>query len=201
MKRHGFTLVELLVVCALLTFVTATASGFGAGALRVWERLERYGDEAQRSLVGLKRVRVDLERVRRFQMIPFEGQYDRVSFAGVATDDSAAPIEELVRIGYYANERTQQLCRSIEPFRVVHRRRITDSCDAVMDGVSRVRFSFLGQHPETGTFSWHTRWSAAEPPVAVRIDLASEDESAADDIRRSMMVVIPIARLREEKTP
>jgi len=170
--RQGFTLVELLVTTSLMALVGAATVGALAGGIRVWERASELGVYRQATLVSLAQMRRDLQNARMFSPVPFDGQYDRIAFASLGRerlDDEGPP--ELGRLGYFLDERSQIFCRSFVPYRLMKRVRLTDQCQPVLEGVTRLRFSYFGSLEEDGAADWSNRWTASRAPLAIKVDL------------------------------
>lgn len=192
--RRAFSLVELLIVCSMITLVMGTTTAVIAGGFRVWERLRTHGDVAQQVMVGLAKVRKDIRSATRFAQLPFEGKYDQFSVTG-RVPIQGADMDEIARITYKMDDSAHVLCRSVIPPRdpAPARRR---GCSAVLSGVKRLRFNYLGEDPESGTIRWLTRWSSAEPPMAVRMELQLQELEESADIPARFVFGIPIAQTK-----
>ena len=162
---------------ALMALVGAIAVAVLAGGIRVWERAD-VGAQQPISLIALERLRRDVQNLRTFALVPFDGAYDRWSGAAaeplVTSGDAPA---EMGRLGYYLDERQGRVCRSFVPYRQAKRFRLADRCEAVLEHVRRVRFSYYGSQDEQGP-QWSTRWRAAAPPSAMKIEYAMQGEDA-----------------------
>lgn len=168
----GFTLVELLVTTSLMALVGGATVGALAGGIRVWERASEFGVYRQAVLVSLAQMRRDLQNVRPFSPIPFEGTYGQLAFALVGRehlDDESPP--ELGRLGYFLDERSHVLCRSFVPYRRLKRVRLTDRCQAVLEDVTRLRLSYFGSPEGEEAVDWSGRWASPQAPLAVKVDL------------------------------
>lgn len=171
-QRQGFTLVEVLVTTSLMAVVGAATVGALAGGIRVWERASDIGMYRQAVLVSLAQMRRDLQNARMFLLIPFDGNYDRITFASLSRerlDDEGPP--ELGRLGYFLDERSQIFCRSFVPYRLMKRVRLTDRCQAVLEGVTRLRFSYFGSSEGEEAVGWAGSWTSPQAPLAVKVDL------------------------------
>ena len=171
-KGTGFTLVELLVTTSLMAMVGGAAVAALAGGLRVWDRATSLGTDQQAMLIAFERMRRDLHNLRRFAPIQFEGDYHEYAFPVVeaANADSNAP-KEIGRLGYFHDERRQLLCRSFAPYRLLRHERLTDHCQPVLEGLTRVRFKYFGKDSDSGTAGWMEHWSSLTPPLAVSAEM------------------------------
>ena len=81
-RRHSaaFTLVELLVVICLMVLVTGAVTAVLSAGFRVWEKVQKQGEvnsKTQNTFLSLAR---DIHNVHPFRPIPFDGEYDLLSF-------------------------------------------------------------------------------------------------------------------------
>jgi hypothetical protein len=165
-----------LVTTSLMTLVGGATVASLSGGMKVWKRASQFGVAQQSMLIACDRIRKDLQNVRRFAPVPFEGAYDRYTFAIVGQSASdPTPLPELGQFGYFLDERGHRLCRSFVPYRFLRQVRLTDRCQAVLDDVSRVRFSYFGITTELGGPEWRAGWDSPEPPLAVKAELTVQE--------------------------
>ena len=188
---RGFTLVELLIVASLMTFISGVIVATLTGGFRVWARAADYGTYEQASLIALEELRRDLSSARRFALIPFEGEHDQMSFPTVrrAAGEATGP-EELGREGYYVDSRHRVLCHSFVPFRVSRRWALHDRCDVVLDGVQRAAFEYFGVGETGGDPAWSSSWKSEEPPAAVKVSVTLET-GKRQSMTRTMLIALP----------
>jgi hypothetical protein len=168
--------VELLVTTSLMALVGGATVASLSGGMKVWKRASQFGVAKESMLIACDWLRRDLQNIRRFAPVPFEGAYDRYTFATVAqdaSDDRALP--EIGQFGYFVDAPHRQLCRSFVPYRLMRQVRLTDRCQGVLDNVSRVRFSYFGTTTKQGRPEWRASWDMAEPPLAVKAELSAQD--------------------------
>jgi prepilin-type N-terminal cleavage/methylation domain-containing protein len=169
----GFTLVELLVTTSLMALVGGAAVSALAGGVKVWQRAVELGTHEEAALMAFRWMERDLHHLRPFALVPFAGAHDRCSFASVDREDrDAESQEEIGRVGYFLQGRSHLLCRSFVPYRLMRGTRLTERCQPVLEGVTHVRFRYLGAPSGPGAGGWVGRWDADEPPLAVRIELS-----------------------------
>ncbi|HEX9780014.1 MAG TPA: type II secretion system protein [bacterium] len=191
-RRGGLTLVEMLVVCALVALISASLVAGLAGGLRVWERSRSRGIQDQWILLAFDGLRRDLRRVRPFAPIPVEGDYESVSVPALVTMGTAGgeDLREPGRVSYFFDSRQGMLCRSSHAYRWMRRHSMRDSCEPVLEHVSRVRFEYFAID-EHGAGEWLQGWSAPTPPAAVRIRISSRSPGAETAPERTLTVTIP----------
>ena len=197
----GFTLIELLVTTSLMALVGGASVAALSGGLRIWERAAAFGTQQQAALIAAGHFRSDLQNARRFSTIPFEGSYDRFSFAAVEPDRmEETSLSELGRLGYFFNERSHVVCRAFTPYRQLRRVRLTDQCRAILEGVTRVRFSYFGLDEERGTTGWSQQWRSARAPMAVKAEVALT-EAHGRTTTQMFVIVVSQALSDDQATP
>ena len=169
--RQGFTLVELLITTSLMALVGGATVASLAGGVKVWERAE-LGMTDQWALVAFTRMRRDLQNVRPFRPVPFDGTYDRYAFAAVDRNDPAdSGPEEIGRLGYFLDEHRHLLCRSFTPYRLMRGVRLAERCHTTLEHVEQFRCRYFGAQTKGGEADWTKHWQAQRLPVAVNCDV------------------------------
>ncbi len=197
--RRGFTIVELLVSLALIALVGGTVVATFAGGIRVWERLQAQGSQDQWFEVAFEQFRHDLRNMRRFQLVPIKGAYDRISFPAIVESDTTdgRTVGEIGELGYFFNSSRRMLCRAGHPYRTLRYQRLTDDCHPVVTGVDRVQLSFYKYDEETRQGDWSSSWEEETPPLAVKLELGYQDRSTRRMITQSLVVHVPLADTRK----
>ena len=201
---RGLTLVELLVTLSMVALVSGTVVATFAGGLRVWERVKSHSTQSQWLQLAYDQLRRDLHNVRRFAPIPYEGGYDTLAFPTVISTSTpeGVAVSEIGQAGYFLDEARHTLCRSQHPYRRLRSARLRDTCQPVMTGVTRLRFSYYALNPDNQTTEWLGSWSSAEPPLAVKIELRCREEAANSPVDHTLIVRLPLTMgpVKEPKT-
>ncbi len=179
----AFTMVELLIASLLMAMVAMAVIAVLAGGIRVWERSFELRGPRQNAMVAFSRMRRDLLNVRRFAPVVFEGNYDRFTCA-VVSRDIQGPDEgdEVGRLGYYLKGSQNFLCRSFVPYPSIRSQAVTDRCQEVLEGVTRIRFTYFGKDEETGKRQWQQHWKSPSPPLAIRSEVEIQTNRHATDV-------------------
>ncbi|MBI4323251.1 MAG: hypothetical protein HY596_03135 [Candidatus Omnitrophica bacterium] len=196
------TLVELLVTLVLFALIAATLAATFAGGLQVWERFQTSGTREPWLQVAFDQFRRDLHGARRFQPIPFQGAYDALSFpALVSTAAETGDYQELGRVGYFWDGARRRLCRSHDPYRRLAHAGLKDTCEAVISDITRLHLSYYAWDPAEETYDWSSSWSAAEPPLAVKLELSYNEPSSRRPVTQSLIVQVPLAMGGRPQSP
>lgn len=197
MKRSGgFTLAEMLVACALVCVIAASAMGILVGGLRVWERLKWHGIEEQSAALAFLKIRTDVSSARPFSLLGFEGSYDSFSFPASVDffDKEGNAYQEMGRVGYYLDSRSHSLCRSQQPFRLSAKHRLQDTCDVLLEDVQGLRVEYLVREEGASKTGWAASWKSGTLPLAVRVKLQIQPPDSDDAISRSFVTGLPVAQ-------
>lgn len=198
----GFTLVELLVTTSLMALVGGAAVAALSGGLRVWERAREAGTGQESLLITVSQLRRDLQNVRAFTPILFDGAYDRFTFATVDVEHpEASGPREVGQRGYYLDEPRHALCRAYVPYRLMRRQRITDRCQGLLEGVTRVRVSYFGTDEDSGNTGWSQHWHSNTPPTAVKAELTLQPDRRQPATTQSFIVNLAAAPTHETTKP
>ena len=196
--RRGFTLVELLVTVALVSLIGATVVAAVSGCLRVWGKVSAHGDTTSWAEVTFAGIRHDLHNIKTFTPINFKGEYDTMRFPAVVRSplSDGEEIPEIGQVGYYFDNQHKRLCRAQVPYRLMRRAHLKDRCDAVMNHVNRVRFSYYKPKTDTGEAGWGTAWEAVEPPIAVKVEVNYDERTMGKVNPEVLLVAVPLAAHR-----
>ena len=200
-KAPAFTLVELLVTLSLVALVAGAAAAILSGGLSVWERGQNQGLFDQQMRLSLEAMKRDLRNAGRFKPIPFEGSYDTFSFpAWVETElKDGSILQEVGRAGFFLDAPKRRLCRSRHPYRLVRSHSLRSDAKSLATGVDRLRFSYGVPDPATGGITWKGSISSEEPPLAVKIEVATYDRTQGGFVARTAIVRLPTGSIPQKK--
>lgn len=197
-NRKGFTLVELLITVALVSLIGATVAAAVSGCLRVWSKVSAHGDTTSWAEVAFEGIRRDLHNIKAFAPIEFKGEYDAMRFPALVRSplSDGEEIAEIGQAGYYFDNQRKRLCRTQFSYRLMRRAHFKDQCDAVMNHVSRVRFSYYKPKTETSEPEWGSSWEAAQPPIAVKVEVNYDEGAVGKTSPQALLVRVPLSAQR-----
>ena len=152
--RRGFTLVELLIVAALLSVVgLAIYSTFSSGIL-IWKRVNtslKYEDLN----IFFDKFGKDIRNSFKFDGIEFAG--DRISISiPTLVESKGLDIRTAGQVTYIYNSKTKQLTREQRDFANIERGKgvISDKLTDVADS----EFKYYFYNKETDTYKWEDEY-------------------------------------------
>ncbi len=198
-RNRGFTLLEMLVVTAILAVLVAAILASVAGGLRVWDRSRSFGKREAEAILAFRLIEKDLMNAAPFFGVPFEGEDGRLTFPSILLPlpgpDATSFVERPGGTSLIWNRERAVLLRSRSLFPQQQAEE-----EVILDGVREFHFRFFGTGEDAGRRpEWTSRWnSASNMPVAVEIVAAVGDASAP--LVLSRRVVLPIDTAKPEKT-
>lgn len=191
-KCRGFTLVELLVVTAILALVAlAVVSTFGAG-LKVYSRVRGYSVAQSDVLLFLEKLETDLRNTFKFSTIDFTGDGKKVSFAGLAGGFDAMPRQGLflAKVSYCFNNKTGFLVREqrIYPGTSLETK-AGNGNSRPLARIENIILSYCYFDPNTRKHNWRDSWAAGNGiPSAVKIKVIFKDIDKDAELSRTVFV-------------
>lgn len=177
-KNPAFSLVELLLVMAILSGVAIAIYTTVANGINIWQRIVVEITEEDAGIF-LERVSGDLRNTFLFQGIKFRGTRDSVSFPGLirlTTKEGAAT--GIGEVRYAFDRRDKMISRGYKTYSQLYRKR-GDQTRTIADKIESLEFEYYSYEPERKKYSWESGWQERdetfglqeEPalPLAVRI--------------------------------
>ena len=168
-RNSAFSLIELMVVIAIVGLVAGVVVASFSGGIGVWESASILTQVESEAYFSAENVRHDLSCTFAFYDLGFKGKPDQVSFPGIVpfVDGEGASRMRIGTVKYVHNPQVKSLTRLtwVYPYP-------EDSAyvEEVAGGVQAIQFSYLapGADVEDG---WVSEWDAPTNfPAAVRMD-------------------------------
>lgn len=199
-RPAGFTLVELLITLALMTFIFGVLFSMISGGLRVWQRLQCGVKQEHEIYFAFDQIRRGLHAVHPFELILFKGSQDRIEFPALidvpSAEESETAVREPGRISYYYDRSQLTLCKSERLFRGLRRDARAEVCKPLALNVEKAVFSYSGYNSKSKSFSKTSYWSDKQPPVSVKVELEYHDPCSEKKSKKEFLVAIPIGPIR-----
>lgn len=171
--KGGVTLLELLVVTAILGVVIAVIAACLGSGIRVWDEARSFKAVEGDAVFVLSLMEKDLRNAFRFSDVPFKGDGGSVSFAGLvqSADGSGLPGARIGTIGYSrSGGREGNLYRSETEYPGSEERREKIAAGAA--GLA-LRYAAAGTNAQARAIDWADSWdSATNLPGRVSIELS-----------------------------
>lgn len=185
--QYAFTLIELLIVSALMAVVSLAIFGVFNSGIRIWQRMHKEMTNEEVNIVLSKFTR-DVSNGLKFSAIHFSGDNEGVRFATLLYSPqlekrTVGQVSYICRLG--ALERGEkdfsQLYTGTE-----------GSLKPILKNLEFCKFAYYAYDKETKDYSWKESWAEEQMPLAVRIELGYKDETGTHAFIRT--VSIPVSR-------
>lgn len=172
-RNGGFTLVELIVTAAIAAVVAAAVGSALYAGIRVWESTRMLDAHRVDFAIFLESFESDIRNALPFNLVPFEGDSDSMTFAGVEHGPAGPPSagRNLVKIRYEYDEAAGEIRRIRQTFPAPM---MDDTrTDVMVGGVEDMKFSYAVMAPgESGSVLWQENVSGRNGfPLKVKIEV------------------------------
>ncbi|MBA4387799.1 MAG: hypothetical protein C0404_07450 [Verrucomicrobia bacterium] len=184
LRPSGMTLIELLIVIAIMSLIIVVIGACLTGAVRVWDAAREFNAAEMEAAVGLTLVEKDLARSLPFFLIKFRGQAKEVSFPCIVRTGPAGSEERIGTVKYYYDATSRSLFR--QQWKYPDKEPGRESAERVSTGFEDVTFSYMGDPPGGG--AWQQAWAeSTNIPRSVKIDILMMKKSAPVMLSRSFV--------------
>jgi prepilin-type N-terminal cleavage/methylation domain-containing protein len=187
--RKAFTLIELLIVTALLGMTIAAIAGAFSGGLRAWDAARTFGRAETEGVVALRMVRRDLMNTFPFYAVPFAGQARAMSFPcvlGAPADRPRAGAPGTVE--YAFDPARKELLRRRTS--LLEQGAPESGWEQIAEGVRSAEFRYASFAGAGGVSGWAERWDdKTNHPSAVLVRLTVEQGERTATIEEEVVPV------------
>jgi prepilin-type N-terminal cleavage/methylation domain-containing protein len=167
--RRGFSLLELLLVTALLPVISfAVFANFSSG-MRIWKALVQESPQEDISIFYQK-VSVDFMNALKYTDIPFTGDKDRVTLATrIDADPKLGGDRGIGRVSFFYDPRERAIFKEEEDISRIYKETAPQKV-LMIKGVASFEVNYFFFHSQDKTFSWENEWEPKKDvlPVAAR---------------------------------
>jgi len=167
--KNGFTLIELVLVAAILVVVGTALYGTFASGINIWKRV------TQRTVtedVGLlfKNVSYDLRNSFKMTGIKFRGGKRHVSFpTRIKQHDDEGFKDSIGKVTYSFDRRKQMLYKEQASYSEIYRKK-PGRKRVLAEGISSVEFQYFVYDSERKIYSWVTSWQERDEPFGAEVE-------------------------------
>ncbi len=183
-SRCGFTLLELLLVTAILGVLGAAVGACIVGGVRVWDAARSFGEPETDALIGLSLLQTDLVNSFGFDPVPFQGGATHVRFpalvssgAGDGAPSVAGGAYGIGTIAYAFDAAQGRLVRQTVPF--AEGGGASAVSETVATGLRSCTFHFRDHADGADDATWVDAWNSfTNRPALVEIVLEFNEPEA-----------------------
>ena len=208
-KRLGvaaFTLVEMLVVTAILAVLIGVIGACLSGGVRVWDTVRTHGQAEAQLSIALRILERDLANATPFCDVGMRGSASELSFVGLLRENvgptaSGGGREEvataevayvLALVQYRYDPSRAALLRIRQPYRAGSAAAVDSRAETLLTGVQGLAFRYEQVDPD-GKRSTQSEWNnLTNFPAMVHVDLATKSEGSARHTVRLFRIPVTI---------
>ena len=166
--KIGITLIELLIVTALLSVVSLAMYAVFSNGMKIWQRVNQELPEENLDIF-FDKFALDLRNSLKFSGLGFSGEEDRLEFA------------TLVNSWKLKNRTVGKVIYSYDPQKEIINREQRDFSEVynaeestpqqLLKNVKSLKFKYYLYDGQKKEYFWEDRWLKEGMPLAVRIEL------------------------------
>ena len=197
--KKGFTLIEILLVTAILSIIALAVYTTFNNGIRLWERMSR--DVLQEDInIFFSKISDDLRNSFRYTGIEFFGAEDSIAFAVPVKIRVQGEPGGVARARYSFNERANAINRVQTNYSRLYLAK-SGPIHQLVGNVRFLKFQYYCYDQLTETYFWVDAWNEEQVPLEVntneRLPLAVKIEVGADANeggKFTKIVTIPVGR-------
>lgn len=186
-NNSSFTLIELIIVTALIAVISlAVYSTFNNG-IKLWQRVNRQGPEEDLAIF-LDKFAFDIRNTFKFTGMPFIGKPEGFELATLLNSQDLKA-RTVGRVAYFYDPQTELLYRQEKDFSQLYQGK-DGSIIHSLSNIKSVKFSYYFYDKETKNFIWLEEWAKEGLPQAVRIELNYNDGKEDKNVTKSVSITV-----------
>lgn len=164
----GFTLVELVLVTAMLSVVGLAAYSAFSNGIRLWKRVNEEVIQEDINMFFVKISR-DLRNLSRYSGIEFTGEPDSISFPSVVTHETEGGVMERIigQVTYVFDENRRLITGGQSDYSELYQSK-AGRARTLVDDIDLLSFQYYCYDPDSEEYLWLKAWNDTEAPPGVK---------------------------------
>ena len=185
-NSRAFTLIELIIVVAMLSVVSLAVYAVFSSGTKIWDRLNRKAPEEDVNIFFDKFV-TDLKNGFKFTGIDFLGSENKLEFPTLVYSPRLDK-ETVGKVVYSYDYASDTLNREQRDFSHVYNEE-NGPVTLSLNEITALRFQYYFYDEKTKDYFWLDEWFEEKPPLAVMIEL--ELNADKQKVKFTKTVTIP----------
>ena len=182
-NRESFTLIELIIVIAILSVVSLAIYSTLTNGTKIWQTVNRVLPEEDLQIF-LDKFSYDIENTLRFRSIRFLGEPDSLEFACVVYSPRLNN-KTVGKIIYSYNPEKDILYKRELDYSQIHNGQ-EPSPQEVLKNIKSLKLQYYFYDEDKKEYLWVDEWVKEKLPLAVRVDLELKDGNQANKVTRTI---------------
>ena len=167
--KNGFTLIELILVTAILVVVGVAIYGSFVSGINIWRRVTQPSETED---IGLffKNISYDLRNSFKVTSIKFRGGKNYVSFPTRIKDYGKEGVRDSVgQVAYTFDRRNKELYKSQSSYSEVYHKK-SGRKRMLVEGIDSLQFQYFVYDAQRKKYSWVTSWQERDEPFGAEVE-------------------------------
>jgi prepilin-type N-terminal cleavage/methylation domain-containing protein len=187
-KNKAFTLIEMLIVTALLCVISlGIYSTFNSG-IKIWQRLNKEVPE-QDLYIFLDKFTSDIRNSVKFKAINFYGTENRLDFATIV-NSSRMGKRTVGSVAYFYDPKTEMVYKEERDFSCIYAGD-KGTVKEMLKNIKSLEFQYYSYNKEKKEYIWQNAWLKEGLPLAVWLQVEITDGDKVFKFNKT--VNIPVA--------
>ena len=168
-SKGGFTLIELVLVTAILAVIGMAVYGTFSNGINIWKKVTEDSGAEDINLF-FERISFDLRNSFKLTGLRFKGEATKVSFPSRIKYNGQDGIENTIgEITYYIDQRKKTLIRREASYSEVYRKKF-GSERILSENISSLQFKYYVYEENYKRYSWVTHWQERDETFGIQVE-------------------------------
>lgn len=199
MKKHhtifAFTLIEVLIVTAIVAMISATIATCLSAGIRAWEEAYRFGTEERHVLLGLEMMEKDIINLLPFTGVGISGMENQIVFAMppakksyIASGNVISQIWGINVVKYFLDREKNAIYR--KQWHYPQEENLANTGEILIRNVDTFKLEYYECASDgTGAGEWKPEWnSRTNFPAAVRLIVNIAEQGKKIQLKRTIVL-------------
>ena len=185
LSKRGFTLIELVLVTAILAVIGMAVYGTFSNGLNIWEKVTEDSVEEDIYLF-FEKISVDLRNSFKLTGLRFKGGKTKVSFPSMIKYKGEDGLENTIgEVTYYIDRKKKALMRREANYSEIYRKK-PGFVRMLSENISSLQFKYYVYEEKYKKYAWVTDWQLSDEyfgevveetlPLVVKIEIGIPGE-------------------------
>lgn len=172
-RNRGFTLIELVIVAAILAIISlAVYSTFSSG-IKIWQKINQ-NMPAEDVDIFFEKFTSDLRNSLKMADISFVGEEDKIEFATLVSSQRLQKTT-VGKIRYRFDDGKDEIIRQKMDYSDIYNGEDGGE-EALLKNIKYTKFQYYAYDTEKQRYLWQDEWIEEELPLAVRIEVELKND-------------------------
>ncbi len=183
----GFTLIEMLIVTAILSVVSLALYVTFNNGIKIWLKVNQEIPVEEMDIL-FEKFASDLRNTLKMTGMYFTGEKDSLEFTTTVNSMRLGKIS-IGKIRYIYNDSADMVKRTVMDYSDIYEGRAGTE-QVLLRHVKSLTFQCYGYDAEKMEYRWRDEWSKEDPPLAVRMEIVLKNNGQTDKFTKTVNIPI-----------